>query len=331
MKGKWLLAAGIAVLIGIGAGAISWYRTQQQPAVKPAAATDTAPAPGSEVSLAGKIEALNVVPVPAPVDGTLEIWHVDIGEEVYEGQLLASIKNTQLESARDKAAAELETVQTRINNMEGELSAARLEASRAAAEGARAKGEYERQNKLFQRQQLLYREGATPRLVFEKTQREFESATAEYDTARAVLEQAEERVRSLVRDLDAIRKTLEDKREELENTAAELAGAEVHAPVDGIVNARRVEQGTAVTRDMQDLVQLATDLGALQVVVEPPPSVVSRLRPGQEAIVQVAEAANEALPGSIKEINEGRVVVTFASPNPAVRPGLTAQVRLRLI
>jgi len=46
--------------------------------------------------------------------------------------------------------------------------------------------------------------------------------------------------------------------------------------------------------------------------------------------VLLAEAPGEGLPGFVKMVAADEVVIEFTNPTPAVRPGLTAQVRIRL-
>ena len=80
---------------------------------------------------------------------------------------------------------------------------------------------------------------------------------------------------------------------------------------------------------MEDLFQIAVDLSELDVILEPEPRVLERIRPGQEAVVQIAELLS-GIPGKVREIKESRVFVEFTSPDPAVKPGMTVQVRIKL-
>ncbi len=328
MRGKWLLFGGIVVLAGIGAGALSLLR---RPAAAPAPAQPAAAPPlGPEVSLSGKIQARRVVPVEAPSDGVMEVSAVDVGQDVFEGQLLARIKNTTLESAVERAQLEFDGAQTRVANLDATLISARLEAARAEADSVRARLAFEKVEKLYTRQQLLSREGATPRLVFERTQREYQSVSAEYQNLREVAEHANERVAEITKSIDAARRTFEEKSQELDLAKEELAATEVHSPVDGILVARRAETGGEVDRSMKDLFQIAVELASLEVVVEPTPPVLARIRPGQPAAVRVAEVGNEPLAGSVRDIKGTQVFVEFISPNPAIRPGLTAQTTIKI-
>jgi HlyD family secretion protein len=177
---------------------------------------------------------------------------------------------------------------------------------------------------------MLLREGATPRLTFEKAEKDFVAAEAEFNSAQAVSKGADEKVSSLAREGDLAKKIVDAKTQELEQAKADLAATEVHSPVDGIVLARKGETGTEVTRDTKDLFQIATDLSDMVVSVEPEPPILQRLEPGSPAAVIISEFNNEPLFGQIAEIKGNVVLVEFKSPSIEIRPGLTAQVRLKI-
>jgi multidrug resistance efflux pump len=332
MRGKWMLFGGIAVFLAVGAGAINWWRGQQ-----PTGQPKQAPAPSptgangaNEISLSGRIQAQEVIPVAAPVEGIIDELFVDTGGDVYEGQLLARIRSGKLDSALESATAEVEKLKARVTNLEGSIIAARLEASRASADAARVRAEYDRLDRNFQRQQLLIKEGATPRLVFEKAEKEFKQVKAENDSAVEVAKAADDRVATLNRDLDAAKKLLDGKTEELENAREEAGQGEVKSPVDGIVVSRKGAPGDPVTPLMEDFFVLAGNLTALQAVVEPDPSILPRVHAGLIAGIRIAEATEE-IPGIVREVKGTQVLVDFVSPGAGVKPGLTAQVRISLV
>lgn len=329
MRGKWLLFAGVVILAGIGAGALSLLFRSGRPG-NAGPAPGVSPPIGPEVACTGRIQARRVVAVPAPMDGVLEEVLADVGQDVFEGQLLARIKNSALESALDRAQLEFERAQTRVSNLEGALIAARLEAARAGAEATRSRQEFEKAEKTYLRQQLLHKEGATPRLVFERAQKDYLAAKAEYESLAELAARSEERVRMMVSEIDAARRTLEERTADVEQAKEDLLATEVHSPLDGILVARRGEAGSEVNRSMQDLFQIAVELASLEVILEPEPPVLARILPGQAATVRVAETGNEPLQGSVREVKGAQVFVEFTSPSPAIRPGLTAQVTIRI-
>ena len=333
MQGKWLLAGGVAIFAAVAAGAVAWFRAQQQPkpAAQPPAAAQAAVPAGDEFSGEGKIQAIHIVPVKAPVDGVVEELFAEIGAEVYEGQLLARIRNGKFDMALETATADAEKVKTRVNSLEGSIIAARLEASRAEAEAARVREALEKAERAFQRQQMLLREGATPRLTFEKAEKDFEQAKADAEAQLGAAKSAADRVESLQKDIDLIRRQLDEKNADLEDAQKQASAGEVHSPVDGVVIARKASAGESANPALEDFIQIAVKLNELQVALDPPPPVLAKVKVGQQAMVRVAES-NEELPAKVREVKAGQVFVEFSSPNPAaIKPGLTALVRIKLI
>jgi multidrug efflux pump subunit AcrA (membrane-fusion protein) len=329
MRGKWLLLSGVAVFLAIAAGALSLLR-QKSTTAAPAAAHTASPVGQGEITLSGTVQPQEVVSIAAPVDGTVEAYYVEEGQEVAEGQLLAQIRSTGLEAERDVAAVELERARGRVSSLESRLIAARLEASRARAEASRAREEFEKGEKAYLRQAMLYREGATPRLAYEGAQQAFDAAKSLHESRESVARAAEERVSLLVREEEAARQKLAEQSELMDEAGAKLAAGQVYSPVDGLLVGRRGQAGEVVTKDSPDLLEVAVHLERLEVALEPPPDVLSRLRPGLDALIQLAEVSGQGIPGKVVEVRDGTAFVEFLSPNPAVKPGLTAQVRVRL-
>jgi len=329
MRGKWLLLSGTIVLAAVAGGALWMYRTAAPPqrAVAAPAATTFS---GTELSLPGTIRAQSVTVVAAPMDGTLESVLVETGQPVYEGQILGRIQNTGLEGAQQEAASDAARAQERYSQIQNEMIAARLEASRARADALRAQGECDRAERVYQRQQMLEKEGATPRLVFEKAAGEFQAAKAERDTRTELAKVAEDRLAGLVQSLDAARQSLDEKNQALDTARENAAAAEIRSPVDGLLVGCAKQPGEEVSTEVRDLFQIAVNLSAMEAVVEPGPAELARIRPGQDALVQFAEIP-DAIPGKVKGIQGSQAIVEFTSPNPALRPGATAQIRIKLL
>ena len=328
MRGKWLLISGVVVLAGVAVGALSLRRHEAAPA--PPAPVKAAPSVAGEVTLQGKVRARQLVGVGALVGGTIETFLVDVGEEVYEGQVLARISNQGLETGREVAATAAENAQARASKIEASLSAARLEASRAQADAIRARSDLDRNEKAYRRQTMLNAEGATPRVTFEKAVREYENSQAEYQALDSLAKQTEERIDSLVKDLATARKIVEDKHRSLEEAQAALAASEVHSPVNGTVVGRKGEVGKSAQEAGDELFEIATNLLDLRVMVEPTPPILKLIKPGQPALVTIPDFQSEGIPGIVREIKDTQVFVDFTSPNPAIKPGALAEVRIKI-
>jgi multidrug resistance efflux pump len=222
----------------------------------------------------------------------------------------------------------LELTQSRVNGIESEIISARLEASRARADASRARGEYDRLDKVYRRQQMLFKEGATPKIAYEKSSREFEQAQIEFGTVEKVAANAEARVTDLVKNLDAEKRTLAEKTEAMETETAKAGATELLSPAAGIVVARNGEVGQPFGPD-KDLFQIATQLSLLEVTIEPDPPTMRRIQPNQPALVSLPDQGSDGMLGRVKSIQGDQVIVEFTSPNPGVKPGMQAQVRIK--
>lgn len=328
-RGKWIVAAALVVLAaGAGAGVFLWKKNQ--PAAAPPAATAAAVFSGSTWSGMGKIRAKNVVQVPAPVAGTLEALEIEDGQEVAEGTVLARIANSRLDAEIEANQLELERTQARLNNLDAQLTAARLDLVRLQGDALKARADSDAARKLFERQQLLLNEGATPRLVFEKAKKEYEEKRKVSDGLSEELTQADGKMAGLVKNVDEARRVVNDATTELEDAKSEAEAGLVRSPVEGIVLSHRVKPGEEVPAGMEDLFTIATDLSLLEIVVDPPASVLEKIKPGQAVLVQVAEAGQEGLHGQVREVKNKQAIIEFLSPDPAVKPGLTGQARVQL-
>ncbi len=330
MARKWIGIAG-GIVVVVCAIAVLAIRGRQRPAPRPAAATAAAAVvQGNEVTLQGKIRPQHITGVAASVPGFIEAFLVEPGTEVYEGQVLARIGAQGLESAREVAQVMLERAQEQASKAESGIATARLELSRAEADSTRARMALDRADRTFQRQQTLLKEGATPRLTFEKALHDYEAAQKEWDIVDATVRTGRDQVQSAAEEVGAAKKIVADKTKALEDAQYALSAAEVHAPVDGYVVSRKGEVGADAQSIGSELFQIATDLYALEVALEPKAEVLKRIIPGQPALVLVLDLQSAAMQGAVREIRNGQVIVEFNSNLPAIKPGMAADVRLRL-
>ena len=331
MRGKWMLLAVSAILVGIGAGAISLLHREAARKTEAVRAAAPPPPPSGDISLPAKIQAQHLVSVASQIAGEIQELLVEPGQEVYEGELLARISNQGLQTEHETATTAGDAAQARVSKAESAVLAARLEASRARADSLRLRSDFEQADKVYRRQKYLFSEGATPRLVYEKSEKEFESAKLQYESLEALAKQTEERVEALNAEAENARKVLADKLKALDDAKAHLQAGEVHSPVNGLVVAVKGEPGkTALPGEGNEIFSIAVNLSELQAVVEAHPSFIKRIKPGQNMMVFLADVPGEGVPGTVKEIAGDQAVVTFTSPTSLIKPGMTAQVRMRV-
>jgi multidrug resistance efflux pump len=330
-------AAILLVVAVVAAGTVYAYKRQQAAAAAAAKVeadrkAAQAAAESEEVVLPATLEAntASVVSVPVPIEGRIETFHVELGAEVYEGQLLANIRSQSIESEREEAELDIEKYETRVKNLESSISAARLEASRAIADASRIRSEFEKADKNYERYKILLERGATPKNTFLKAEKDYLALQTETKNADVLAASAEERVTTLQRELDNARKLLEAKAEDLEKAKQQIGSGDVSSPVNGVVVGRRGQPGENVHRSMTDLFRIATDLSTMRAIIEVLPVAAKRIQPGQTATVSIAEMGGDTIQGQVATVEGGKVTIEFSNPNPLVKPGLTAQVRIKL-
>jgi len=321
------LFAGLVVAVALLAGMFFSIRRVRPPSqtVEPASSPAAAPDPPKEIEVPGRVEALHTVPVSVSIAGEVDSFSADVGQEVFEGQVLARISNQGLETGRDSVQRTLQASEQKLSTLETTISAARLEAVRAHDDAIRAHEELSRASKSYQRQKMLNSAGATPRLQYEKSEKDFEAAQDDSEGTGEMAARADRRVDDLVKEYDQLKKTVEDKRKELEEAQAALAATEVHAPVAGVVVARQGEIGKTLTQEeAAALFKIATDIGALEAVFAPD----SAMKKGDRVAVSFAEIPGDPLTGIIKDIKNGEARAEITSSNPAIRPGMDCRVKL---
>lgn len=322
LVGALALALATAMFLG--------YRRPQRGKSTPTTAPQSAGPPSAapkveEITLTGTIQPVQVVNVPAPVEGMIDEFMADAGQHVSAGQVLARIKNLKLTA--DLAAAQLDAEQARnhLSQLESALIAARLEVSRSEADAIRVKAEVDLAEKTFERQQSMFREGVTPRLTFEKAEQEYKALKAQSQNLEEASRKAAEQVDSITKQLDPARKTVAQKISDFEDAEAAAAVGEVNSPADGLVIARRGKPGEPVTRAMSDLFQIAVDPLVVQAVASIDPRAALRVKLGEPVAVDPGGT------GKVREMNAGQVFIDLANRAPETKLGATVQIRIKLM
>src|SRR5438045_2550208 len=101
MRGNRVLV--YIALVLAGAGAVALYRRSRRAAPPPARAAGPAVVVSHEITLQGKIRPQHVISIAVPLTGLVEGLPVDVGQEVYQDQVLARVGAQLLESARQIA------------------------------------------------------------------------------------------------------------------------------------------------------------------------------------------------------------------------------------
>jgi multidrug resistance efflux pump len=326
VRKRWLIAGGAIVVVVAIVLLTPWVvRHRRKPAlVKPVAAVAKV-FEGPEVTLMGALQPQSTEQVDAPAAGILDAWFVDVGAEVYEDQLVGRVRNADLDNALQNAQAAVDRVELRISQLDAQVVSAKLEVSRTDADKIRAHNELDRIEKLYERYKNLFEVGALPRLTFEKTEADYNSAKTQVASRDAASKDAQDKAAALDHDSEEAKRALTEQTSAFEKAKEAVAACDLHSPADGVVLTRNVHQGDKVEESAKNLMTIATELKKLAVLLTPDPLVFARIRVGQHAFVRVSEAE---LPGEVHEVRGADVIVYFTSPEPIMKLGTGANVRI---
>lgn len=175
-QGKFLLPA-IIILLLISAAAGGWYYLSQQKD-KPAEHTFATVQRGSIedlVTATGVLQPRDYVDVGAQVSGQLHRIHVEVGDKVQRGELLAEIDPTLFMAKVDASRAQLRYQRALLNDRQAQLELARIQ---------------------HQRQQNLLAAQATTEENAQNAAAAYQSAKAQIDMLMAQIEQNESSLRA---------------------------------------------------------------------------------------------------------------------------------------
>ncbi|PKM31688.1 MAG: efflux RND transporter periplasmic adaptor subunit [Gammaproteobacteria bacterium HGW-Gammaproteobacteria-11] len=136
------------------------------------------------ITALGTLEPLNYVDVGTQVSGQLKVLHVELGDQVEAGQLLAEIDPTLYLAQVEASTAQLANQQAQLKDREAQYDLARLQA---------------------QRQRNLFAEDATSRESLETAEATLRSAAAQVDVLKAQIRQTESALKGDQADLNYTR------------------------------------------------------------------------------------------------------------------------------
>jgi multidrug resistance efflux pump len=328
---KWIAVFAVVALALAAGGAVAWRLRHRAPEAPVRAGGAAAlPADTGIVTLTGTVRAQHVVTFGPAGKGNIEAFMADVGDEVGEGEAVARVGAMGLEADRENASTDVRKAQDRVTQAESAVKDARLEESRAAADLEKARAVLERSTDFYLKEKVRIEAGAIPRLEFEKAEADHAIAQQTVDVMDKAWRAASDNILAVQQVEDREKAALDQAVQKLQDLQAQLDGTEVRSPVEGWVVARQGQIGQPADSAGEQMFQVATDLAALEVALDPKPEVLKRIFSGIPTMVLIPEVTDAAIEGDVKTNANNEVVVEFVSAMPAIRPGMKADVRLKL-
>lgn len=160
---------------------------------------------------------------------------------------------------------------------------------------------------------------------------------ADFEKARATMLAAQAAVDGAQRRADQARATLEGSQDTLSKTT-------IHAPIDGVVTARPVEEGEVAVIGVQNspgtVLLTISDMSVVEAEMEVDETAIPSVKLGQEAVVRIDAYPNAAFTGLVTEVGSSpisgtatgstdaikfKVKVRIQNPPASIKPGLSVQ------
>jgi len=221
-------------------------------------------------------------------------------------------------------------------------------------------------DKVTKGQFLLQIDAVNPRAVARSSEfsmqallRERDSAAFNRDQTRADAERAEENFRAgIIPEADvqlartaaataeaalaAAERRVEQARATLEGAQDTLAKTTVRSPIDGIVTAKRVEEGEVAVIGVQSspgtVLLTISDMSVVESEMEVDETSIPSVAVGQEALIRIDAYPNQTFQGTVTEVGSSPILTTnvteaikfkvkirIENPPEGIKPGLSVQ------
>lgn len=263
----------------------------------------------------GKVQPLTKVEIKSKASGLVKRLHVDYGDRVRQGQVLAELDREQLEAAVREARANLLAAEAAWERNKIEAEGPDLPFLKAALERARK----------------LYADGLIADSLLEDADKAWQMGLNKQTAARsqAAVSRAE----------------VEKARAALERFETDLRYATITSPMDGLVLSRDVEVGDAVSSilvlgSQATLVMTLGDVSEVYVLGKVDEADIGRVFLGQRARIAVESFKDKSFDGKVTKISplgkEKDNVTTFEvrvsirNPGGELKTNMTANAEIIL-
>ncbi|MGZ9105928.1 MAG: efflux RND transporter periplasmic adaptor subunit [Rhodoplanes sp.] len=293
----WRAAAVLGLLIAAAAIALWWSLGTSSPARYTTAALTQGPITRA-VTATGTVNPELTIIVGTYVSGVIQELYCDYNTEVKKGQVCAKI--------------DPRPYQTIVDQSKANLAIARAQLEKDKANLTYTKVRYERTVRLVQT-------NATSQDAVDAAKSNYEQAEAQilFDEA-----------------------TIQQRQAALDAALVNLDYTNITSPVDGVVVSRNVTVGQTVAASFQTptLFLIATDLTKMQVETNVSESDIGGVMAGHQGAFTVDAFPKRAFQGKVSQVRQSpqtvqnvvtyNVVVSVDNSDLALKPGMTAAVRI---
>ena len=240
----------------------------------------------------GKVTPITKVEIKSKASGIVKKLHVDAGDKVKQGQILAELDKVEIEAQVNSARAQLLSSEANLKSAQADQK--RLEVDALGVDVPTLQRAYERATNMA-------KDGVVSAQALDDAQRNYELAVNKRDVARAQLAVGKAKVAQAQADVEKSRAALKQFEEQYSYTT-------ITAPIDGVVLSRDVEIGDAVSSILvlgsgATLVMTLGDTSEVYVKGKVDESDIGKVYLGQPARIRVETFKDKTFTGHVTKIS----------------------------
>jgi HlyD family secretion protein len=277
----------------------------------------------------GVLYPIDQAAVMPKISAPVRAFHVNRGDRVDKGQLLAELENADLTAAALETKGEYEQAlsalrSTTAASVPDELIKAQLDvkATKQALEAAQT---------VYTSRQELFKQGALARRQVDEAQVAFVQAQTQYDAARQHLTSLEKVNKEEM--IKAATAQVQIAKGRVDAAAAQLSYAEIRSPISGVIADRPLYPGEMATAGTPLLTVM--DISRVVARANVPATEAAHLKVGDPATLSQGEGAAE-VPGKVTVVSPAadpntttiQVWVEAANPGAHLKPGMAVRVSI---
>ncbi len=306
------------------------------------------------VSATGNPNAVVTVQVGSQVSGNIQALAADFNTRVTKGEQIAQIDPAPFQTRVNQAQATLDAARAAVANSEAVVQQALLgiQAAHSSVAAARvnvfkAEAIAEDAKVKVDRRVVMVNQGAIGKEDLETAQTTYASAVADHDAFAAQQQAAEDSEKVAQAQLKVAESLVAANQAQVKQYAAALQAAQIDlghthitAPVDGVVVSRNVDVGQTVAASLSapTLFLIAQDLTKMQVDTNVSEADVGRVQVNQPATFTVDAYPGQVFAGTVTSIRKAPInvqnVITYdavigvSNADLKLFPGMTANVKI---
>lgn len=301
------------------------------------------------------VESFESARLFAKVSGYLKEQHVDIGDRVKRGDVLATIDMPEMEKQVQRDEAAVEQAEAYIVQMEAHLESAQADYQAAeaiigerVADVEHATSTLSYKTKVFHRIRELVKQNAIQEQLADEKEEDYESAKAGLSSSKAALVSSKAAATAAKARIDQAQADLVDAKAKLAVAQAELEKdrvffdyTNIRSPYTGVITFRGFHVGDFINaRDQGATIPVLTvdRTDKMRCVVQIPDLDVPFVNKGDEAVVEIDALPGRKLSGTVARVSNSedqttrtmRTEIDLMNDKNLLRDGMYGKVTVML-